>query len=387
MLAAPLLIQFAEPIVRRLTANDWLARAAQITQIAATTMARQDHVIICGFGRSGQNLARLLEARGHPVHRARRRSAARARGGGRRQQRRLRRRRAPRGAAGRRARRRRARVVDHLRRHGGRAQDPAPRAAGAAGAAGDRAHASTTASSTGCWRPAPPRSCPEVLEGSLMLASHSLLLLGRAAQPRAGAHPRDPRGALQPVPRLLPRRDRRRRRRRQPAAAAAFGAAARPRARGRPDAGRARARRAGRGHRRAAARARARSVPDADWRFEAGDVVVLLGRPENLALAEQRLLQTDGAPTGGGTGSGAARSYGSAAIAGLRAVTDRGHCERAAGRRLQSPSFASRPPACPMNAAAPRSFRDSPPPPPRSPSSSPTYVRLRRADRCSTASR
>ena len=62
MLSAPLLIQYAERIVRRLTANDWLARAAQITRIAATTMARQQHVIICGFGRSGQNLARLLEA-------------------------------------------------------------------------------------------------------------------------------------------------------------------------------------------------------------------------------------------------------------------------------------------------------------------------------------
>jgi CPA2 family monovalent cation:H+ antiporter-2 len=61
MLSAPLIIHFAEPIVRRFTANDWLARAAQLTQIAATTMARQDHVLICGFGRSGQNLARLLE--------------------------------------------------------------------------------------------------------------------------------------------------------------------------------------------------------------------------------------------------------------------------------------------------------------------------------------
>jgi monovalent cation:H+ antiporter-2, CPA2 family len=61
MLTAPLLIQFAEPLVRKLTANDWLARAAQVTQIAARTMARQDHVIICGYGRSGQNLARLLE--------------------------------------------------------------------------------------------------------------------------------------------------------------------------------------------------------------------------------------------------------------------------------------------------------------------------------------
>ncbi len=61
MLTAPLLIQFGEPLTRRLTGNDWLSRAAQITQIAARTMARQEHVIICGFGRSGQNLARLLE--------------------------------------------------------------------------------------------------------------------------------------------------------------------------------------------------------------------------------------------------------------------------------------------------------------------------------------
>src|SRR5215831_14653639 len=58
MLTAPIVIHFAEPVVRKLTANDWLARAAQITRIAATTMARQDHVIICGYGRSGQNLAR-----------------------------------------------------------------------------------------------------------------------------------------------------------------------------------------------------------------------------------------------------------------------------------------------------------------------------------------
>jgi len=64
MLAAPLMIQFAEPLVRKFTANDWLARAALVTQIAARTMARKEHVIICGFGRSGQNLARLLEKEG-----------------------------------------------------------------------------------------------------------------------------------------------------------------------------------------------------------------------------------------------------------------------------------------------------------------------------------
>jgi monovalent cation:H+ antiporter-2, CPA2 family len=61
MLLSPLVIQFAEPIVRKLTANDWLARAAQLTSIASTAMVRQEHVLICGYGRSGQNLARLLE--------------------------------------------------------------------------------------------------------------------------------------------------------------------------------------------------------------------------------------------------------------------------------------------------------------------------------------
>jgi len=37
-----------------------------VTQIAATTMARQDHVIILRVRRSGQNLARLLDRRGDP---------------------------------------------------------------------------------------------------------------------------------------------------------------------------------------------------------------------------------------------------------------------------------------------------------------------------------
>jgi CPA2 family monovalent cation:H+ antiporter-2 len=61
MLLAPLLIQYADAWVRKLTANDWLVRAAEMTLLAARTMARQGHVIVCGFGRSGQNLTRLLE--------------------------------------------------------------------------------------------------------------------------------------------------------------------------------------------------------------------------------------------------------------------------------------------------------------------------------------
>ena len=62
MLAAPFLPRLAERVNQRITANDFLARSADIFKIASETMERQDHVIICGYGRSGQYLARLLEA-------------------------------------------------------------------------------------------------------------------------------------------------------------------------------------------------------------------------------------------------------------------------------------------------------------------------------------
>ncbi len=61
MLAAPFIIQRSEAIVRRLNANDWMQRAMQIHNIAVQSMAAVEHVLICGYGRSGQNLARFLE--------------------------------------------------------------------------------------------------------------------------------------------------------------------------------------------------------------------------------------------------------------------------------------------------------------------------------------
>ena len=33
------------------------------------------------------------------------------------------------------------------------------------------------------------------------------------------------------------------------------------------------------------------TIPDLEFRFEAGDIVVLLGRPGNLAVAERRLMR------------------------------------------------------------------------------------------------
>ena len=61
MLAAPFLIQHAEAIVRRISPAEWMTRAMQLHQVAVQSMAVNAHIIICGFGRSGQALARFME--------------------------------------------------------------------------------------------------------------------------------------------------------------------------------------------------------------------------------------------------------------------------------------------------------------------------------------
>ncbi|HRD96809.1 MAG TPA: monovalent cation:proton antiporter-2 (CPA2) family protein [Rubrivivax sp.] len=60
MLATPALILNSNRIVNRLSANDWLMQSVALTTIAKRAMSAEKHVIICGYGRSGQNLARLL---------------------------------------------------------------------------------------------------------------------------------------------------------------------------------------------------------------------------------------------------------------------------------------------------------------------------------------
>ncbi|MFM2210286.1 MAG: Glutathione-regulated potassium-efflux system protein KefC [Pseudomonadota bacterium] len=62
MLLAPFVILASNRIVSRLVGSDWLMQSVQMTQIARRAIAADKHVIICGYGRSGQNLARLLEA-------------------------------------------------------------------------------------------------------------------------------------------------------------------------------------------------------------------------------------------------------------------------------------------------------------------------------------
>jgi CPA2 family monovalent cation:H+ antiporter-2 len=61
MLATPFLVQYSNRIVNRLSSSDWLMQSVALTTIAKRSMAAERHVIICGYGRSGQNLARLLD--------------------------------------------------------------------------------------------------------------------------------------------------------------------------------------------------------------------------------------------------------------------------------------------------------------------------------------
>ncbi|WP_334154379.1 cation:proton antiporter [Tepidimonas sp.] len=66
MLLTPLVIQHSNAIVARLVGSDWLMQSVQMTQIARKAIAADKHVIICGYGRCGQNLARLLEGERMP---------------------------------------------------------------------------------------------------------------------------------------------------------------------------------------------------------------------------------------------------------------------------------------------------------------------------------
>lgn len=60
MLIAPFIVQYSERIVVRFVASEWLMRSMQLTKIAAQSMGAEKHAILCGFGRNGQYLARFL---------------------------------------------------------------------------------------------------------------------------------------------------------------------------------------------------------------------------------------------------------------------------------------------------------------------------------------
>jgi len=67
MLAAPFMLMYSDRIALYFSEAEWMQRAMALTALSAKTMAVQGHVIICGYGRSGQNLARFLAQEAIPM--------------------------------------------------------------------------------------------------------------------------------------------------------------------------------------------------------------------------------------------------------------------------------------------------------------------------------
>jgi len=61
MFGAPFLIQHSDRIAMRFSSNEWLLQSLALTRVAAKSVRTENHVVICGFGRSGQSLARMLD--------------------------------------------------------------------------------------------------------------------------------------------------------------------------------------------------------------------------------------------------------------------------------------------------------------------------------------
>jgi CPA2 family monovalent cation:H+ antiporter-2 len=66
MLATPFIVMYSNRIVMKISANDWMMQSVQLTTIAKKAIRAERHVIICGYGRSGQNLARMLDTQDIP---------------------------------------------------------------------------------------------------------------------------------------------------------------------------------------------------------------------------------------------------------------------------------------------------------------------------------
>ncbi|HXF79023.1 MAG TPA: cation:proton antiporter [Usitatibacter sp.] len=61
MLTAPLILARMERIVLYLVSSEWEQRALALHSVAVKSMSTRGHVIVCGYGRSGQALTRFLE--------------------------------------------------------------------------------------------------------------------------------------------------------------------------------------------------------------------------------------------------------------------------------------------------------------------------------------
>lgn len=65
MLATPFLVKYNGLLAKKMTGSYLQSREQQEESIAQVADKLEDHVIICGFGRIGQNIAKILEAEGY----------------------------------------------------------------------------------------------------------------------------------------------------------------------------------------------------------------------------------------------------------------------------------------------------------------------------------
>jgi CPA2 family monovalent cation:H+ antiporter-2 len=64
MLATPFIISASDRIVLRWSRAEWMLRSLQLHSVAVQSLEAERHVVIVGYGRNGQRLARLLDAEG-----------------------------------------------------------------------------------------------------------------------------------------------------------------------------------------------------------------------------------------------------------------------------------------------------------------------------------
>jgi CPA2 family monovalent cation:H+ antiporter-2 len=64
MMATPFLIGASNRIVLRFATSEWMLRSLEMHRVAVQSLEAERHVIILGYGRNGQHVARLLDAEG-----------------------------------------------------------------------------------------------------------------------------------------------------------------------------------------------------------------------------------------------------------------------------------------------------------------------------------
>ncbi|HZO03998.1 MAG TPA: monovalent cation:proton antiporter-2 (CPA2) family protein [Burkholderiales bacterium] len=64
MLATPFVIAASDRIVLRLSRAEWMQRSLALHRVAVQSLEAERHVVVVGYGRNGQRLARLLDAEG-----------------------------------------------------------------------------------------------------------------------------------------------------------------------------------------------------------------------------------------------------------------------------------------------------------------------------------